>query len=102
MTQAITAKTTVAIPLPLKAAIRGTEIANRIEPKDTYFVIQTVMIQIESPAISSTGRRIAKTPMNVATPFPPLNFKNMVQLWPAITAKAKSALKRYKFIAPFR
>ena len=71
----------------------GNKIADKIEAKDTILVSTKIKSQLRISKIRiifNPGILIAraiKTPKLVAIPLPPLNFKNMVQLCPAIQLK---------------
>lgn len=58
--------------------------AARIEPKDEYLVIMTVRNQTIKQETASIGLIAKMTPKDVATPFPPLNLKNIVKICPII------------------
>lgn len=68
----------------------GREIAVKTEATETILAITKIKIQVKitKPSINfKPAILIAKpnnTPKVVAMPFPPLNLKNIVQLWPRI------------------
>lgn len=72
----------------------GNVIAADIEPTDICFVIHTATAKTAKAKAVGAGRKAIKTPAEVATPLPPLKFKNIVQIWPAIPAAATSIMKR--------
>jgi hypothetical protein len=75
----------------LKAIVRiGNDIEETIEARDTIRKARNTETQIKNnkPRIGFSPEMVKvnpiRTPMVVATPFPPLNFRNIVQLWPHI------------------
>ena len=52
----------------------------KIEPRETYLVIQTVSIKIRRAIKKGMGARAMRTPADVATPFPPLKFRKTVKI----------------------
>ena len=61
-----------------------------IEPSDIYLDTNPTIIII-IPATTAAGQyRASYPPKNVATPRPPLNFKNTDQVCPAIAVNAAS------------
>ena len=69
------------------------KVANR-EAKDTYLKIKNTIIQTNRDTNKGMlkgkylKQRPRVAPMLVDTPLPPLKRKNILQLWPAIDAKA--------------
>ena len=59
----------------IKAKI-GTQIAAIIEASDTYLLIITITSQMIKTIADTVGMSMIMTPRPVATPLPPLNFKN--------------------------
>ena len=53
-----------------------------MEPKDTYRVIATIIAKINNATKHTKGSSASTTPAEVATPFPPLNFKKIVKVCP--------------------
>lgn len=105
--QRITAKINISLGWG-KKDIRITKIILlKIEAKDTKWVIKNTIIQ-ERRVRTKTILRLAifkakpaKTPKVVAIPLPPLNPKNIVQLWPETQARLQRILieeifKRYE------
>ena len=92
------AKSTNSIFLSNSVASIGTVIDKRIEPKDTYLVSHTVIKKTSAAMAIAFGSKIISTPQVVATPFPPLNFKNMLQLCPITALNPSNALKTLKVI----
>ena len=68
----------------------GSDIAAVIEPSATYFVIKRTTKKTIKEKMADNGDNPKKTPHPVATPFPPLNFKNGVQICPATAQKPAS------------
>ena len=56
--------------------------AANIEPKDTYFVINTTIANTNNAPETVKGLRAKNTPADVATPFPPLKDRKHVKVWP--------------------
>ena len=64
----------------------GNKIAAQIEPSDTILdiaIIANAKTKHISPIFQLT---IKSTPSDVATPFPPLNLKNIGKVWPITTS----------------
>lgn len=78
------------------------DIAAKIEPKEEYLVIITVINHTVKQESASIGLIARTTPSDVATPLPPLNLKNTVKMCPKIavipTIRTNSAGKS-NFIA---
>src|ERR1022692_906624 len=56
-----------------------------MDARDTYRPMAKMIPQTPNAQSNGTGRNASKAPALVATPLPPLNFNQHVQLWPAIT-----------------
>ena len=52
----------------------------KIEPRETYLVIQTIRKKIRRAIKKGIGAKAIRTPANVATPFPPLKFRKTVKI----------------------
>ena len=68
-----------------KIMINGRNSAAAREPRATVFVKKVTKTQIAVVHAVARGTIARKTPNVAATPFPPLNFKKIVQLCPEIT-----------------
>ena len=68
-------------------------VAAVIDPRDTYFVASTTSAKADIENITASGLMARATPRPVATPFPPLNPKNGLNILPAITAIPMAGLK---------
>jgi hypothetical protein len=74
----------------LRTMYAGKDIAAKSDAREIILVARKLTIQVR---ITRTNTRLipgitqadpSKTPKVVATPLPPLKFRNIVQLWPAI------------------
>ncbi len=65
----------------------GTDTAELIEAKETYLFQRKTTTHTINPKINIFGAIPMSTPAEVATPFPPLNFKNIVQSCPTMATK---------------
>lgn len=63
-----------------KNITKGADKAAAKEPRETRRVARAKRDQIAVAMRIAFGESARKTPRLVATPFPPLNFKKMVQL----------------------
>jgi len=63
-----------------KRNISGVDIHAIIEARDTYLVINTTANQMPIATTESLTSNASNTPTDVATPLPPLNFKNIGQM----------------------
>jgi len=52
----------------------------KIEPRETYFVIQTINTKVKNAIKKGMGAKVMRTPADVATPFPPLKFRKTVKI----------------------
>src|ERR1700722_15927129 len=59
--------------------------AAMIDARETYRQMAKIIAQTPNAQRNGTGRNASMAPELVATPLPPLNFNQHVQLWPAIT-----------------
>ena len=62
------------------------------EDNDTYLLMITVKTHIKIAINAGIVDKAKNTPQVVATPFPPLNFRKIVHIWPKITKAAIYAL----------
>ena len=67
--------------------------AVRTEAKDTYRQVIKAVAHTHKHDKNTRGISPRNTPAEVATPFPPLNLKKIVQLCPATTPIAQLTLK---------
>jgi hypothetical protein len=65
----------------------GKVIEADMEPTDICLVSHTAIAKTRKASDVGIGSKAIKTPAEVATPFPPLKFKNMVQICPNMQAK---------------
>lgn len=70
----------------MKRITNGKEIADIIEPSETYLVIATMITKITKEIKRSNGAIPNNIPADVLTPLPPLNPAKIVHICP-ITAK---------------
>src|ERR1700722_15559685 len=61
--------------------------AAMIDARETYRQMAKIIAQTPNAQRNGTGRNASMAPELVATPLPPLNFNQHVQLWPAITKR---------------
>lgn len=80
-----------------KVISKGIEATEIIEATDTYLNIAAIIIKRISAMIACKGLIAKNTPNVVATPLPPLNFKNTEKVCPRNTAKAMRLTKRGEF-----
>ena len=80
-----------------------------IEAKETYFVVRNIIKKITIPIIANSKEIEDIMPKLVAAPLPPLNLKNIGNIWPIITkieiAWTYNPLKKIVFfskIAPMK
>src|ERR1700722_11891047 len=59
--------------------------AAMIDARETYRQMAKIIAQTPNAQRNGNGRKASMAPELVATPLPPLNFNQHVQLWPAIT-----------------
>ena len=81
------------IDLPETAEVIASVIPKMIDAKDTYFDMANTMSQTIIEGINISGQSAPSTPMVVATPFPPLNLKNTVHIWPTMAENPMRILK---------
>lgn len=84
--------TTISVASPKIRVNIGIEIDVIMDARETYPVSAIIIIHTEKPSQKIFGINAITTPALAATPFPPLNLKNIVQLWPAIAAMPTAAL----------
>ena len=76
--------------MPIMAVAIGRVIDDNIELSETYFVKIIVASQTIAAIPTTFGHRTINTPVLVATPFPPLNFRNTGHIWPITAANAEA------------
>ena len=69
-------------------AIVNTVIEAKIEDKEEYLNIKATVIQVNINSNVKLYDRANKTPIKVATPFPPLNFSHIGKICPRKTSNA--------------
>ena len=69
-------------------AIVNTVIEAKIEDKEEYLNIKATVIQVNINSNVKLYDRANKTPIKVATPFPPLNFSHIGKMCPRKTSNA--------------
>ena len=69
-------------------AIANTVIEAKIEDKEEYLNIKATVIQVNINSNVKLYDRTNKTPIKVATPFPPLNFNHIGKMCPRKTSNA--------------
>jgi len=70
-------------------SINGRVIAIAMEPKETYLNLHVTIKNRETAINTEYGANNTDAPKVVLTPFPPLNFKNMLKSCPIMAANAK-------------
>jgi len=81
------------LPLNTKKNI-GEKIATTIEETDTYLKTAKIINQRENIKNEIFKSSAKNTPIAVATPFPPLNFRKTGQICPTTTKKPKIVFKQ--------
>ena len=81
-----TEKIRISLEEPKKYKLIGNVAAAHIEESETYFDIDNIIAKTKRHTSVATGFIAKNAPHPVATPFPPLKFKNMVNICPKTTA----------------
>ena len=79
-----------------KYKLIGNVIAANIEARDTYLNIRSIITNTKKQINTAKEFIAKKAPQAVATPLPPLKFKNMVKICPIMTARATAIIIQYE------